>query len=132
MTECRIKMWRSLTGKSETSSVKLCSLAPTTSAFIENIHRCHLQVAIWNTALEQSPPAMNPTKYGRELDHQGILLPRTVPPGTLSAPTQILQLIRCSCKNSACRTAACNCSKVRMHSILSVRRWRVLQKSPNT
>ncbi|MPC60869.1 hypothetical protein E2C01_054929 [Portunus trituberculatus] len=47
MTECRVKMWHSKTGKNGASSVKLCSLPPTTDAFIENVHRCHLQVAIW-------------------------------------------------------------------------------------
>ena len=77
-----------------------------------NIHRCHLQVEIWKAALEKSPPEMNPTNYGWELDHQGILHPRTVQPGTLSAPTEILQLIRCSWKTSVCRIAACNCSKI--------------------
>ena len=39
MTECRVKMWHSKTGKSGASSVKLCSLPPTSDAFIENVHR---------------------------------------------------------------------------------------------
>ena len=47
MTECRVKMWHSKTGKSGASSVKLCSLPPTSDAFIENVHRGHLQVAVW-------------------------------------------------------------------------------------
>ena len=51
----------------------------------------------------------NPTRYGWELDHEHILQPRTVPSGTLSAPPEILQLIRCSCQTSA----ACSCSKLR-------------------
>ena len=46
MAECRVKMWRSKTGKSGASSVKLCAIPPTTEAFTENVHRCHLQVAI--------------------------------------------------------------------------------------
>ena len=33
MTQCRVKMWRSKTGKSGASSVKLCSIPPTTEAF---------------------------------------------------------------------------------------------------
>ena len=90
MTECRVKVWRSKTGRIGASSVKLCSLPPTTAAFIQNVHRCHLQVATWKAALLESPPAMDPTKYGWEVDHQGILLPRTVPPDTLSAPPDIL------------------------------------------
>lgn len=112
MTECRVKMWHSKTGKSGASSVKLCSIPPTSDAFIENVHRCHLQVAIWKAALLESPPEMDSEKYGWERDHQGILLPRTIPTGSTSAPPNILQLIRCNCKTSGCRTAACSCSKI--------------------
>jgi len=112
MTGCRIKMWHFKTGKKGASSVKLCSIPPTTAAFIENVNRCHLQVATWKAALEESPPTMDPTSHGWELDHQGILIPRTVPAGTLSAPADILKLIRCSCKTSECLTAACSCSRV--------------------
>ncbi|KAK2157858.1 hypothetical protein NP493_1847g00032 [Ridgeia piscesae] len=59
---------------------------------------------------------MDPTGHGWELDHQGILLPRTVPTGTLSAPAVILHLIHCNCKTSGCLTAACSCSKVVVHN----------------
>ena len=38
MTEYRVKMWRSETGKSGASSVKLCSIPLTTEAFTENVH----------------------------------------------------------------------------------------------
>jgi len=83
MTECRVKMWHSKTGKSGASSVKLCSLPSTSNAFIENVHRGHLQVAVWKAALQDSPPNMDPTNYGWELDHERILQPRTVSSGTL-------------------------------------------------
>ena len=89
MTERMVKMWRSKTRKSGASSVKLCSIPPATDAFTENVHRCHLQVAIWKAALLESPPDMDPTKYGWELDHLGILVPRTVHSGILSAPPAI-------------------------------------------
>ena len=69
MTEYRVKMWRSETGKSGASSVKLCSIPPTTEAFIENVHICHLQVAIWKAALRESPPEIDATRYGWELEH---------------------------------------------------------------
>ena len=36
MTGCRVKMWRSKTGQSGASSVKLCSIPPTT---VQGIHR---------------------------------------------------------------------------------------------
>ena len=91
MTECRVKMWRSKTGKSGASSVKLCSIPPTTEAFTENVHRCHLQVAVWKAALLEAPPDMDSTKYGWELDHLGILVPRTVPSGTLFAPPDVFK-----------------------------------------
>ena len=47
MTECRVKMWRTKIGKSGATSVKLSALPPTTDAFIENVYRCHMQVANW-------------------------------------------------------------------------------------
>ena len=86
MTECLVKTWLSKTGKSGAPSVKLCSLPPTNDSFVENINRYHLQVATWKAVLLASPSTMDPTSHGWELDHQGILLPRTVPTGTLSAP----------------------------------------------
>ena len=100
------------TGKSGASSVKLCSIPPTTESFTENVHRCHLQVAIWKASLLESPPEMDATKYGWELDHLDVLVPRTVPSGTLSAPPDILQLNHCNGKASGCRTAACSCTKI--------------------
>ena len=51
---------------------------------------------------------MDSTKYGWELDHIGILVPRTVPSYTLSAPPDTLQLIHCNDKASGCGTAACS------------------------
>ena len=74
------------------------SLPPTSEAFTENVHICHIQVAIWKAALIESPPEMDSTKYGWELDHLESLdnpVPRTVPSGTLSAPPDILQVIHC-------------------------------------
>ena len=76
MTEYRAKMWRSETGKSGASSVKLCSIPPTTEAFTENVHICHLQVAIWKAAILESPPEMDATRYGWKLDHLDVLVPR--------------------------------------------------------
>ena len=56
---------------------------PTSEAFTENVRKCHLQEAIWKAAHLESPPEMDSKKYGWELDHQGVLIPRTVPSGTL-------------------------------------------------
>ena len=112
MTECRVLMWKQKTGKSGASSPKLCSLPPTSEAFLENVRRCHLQVAIWRSALEVSPPQMDPCKFGWELDQQGVLIPCTVSAGTNLAPPFVLKLIRCNCKTSSCQTANCSCSRI--------------------
>ena len=69
-----------------------------------------MQVAIWKSALQDCPPGLDPTEYGWEIDHQGTLIPRIAQQGTLFAPPYILRLIRCQCKTSECRTAACNCA----------------------
>ena len=50
--------------------------------------------------------------YDCELDHLGILVPGTVPSGTLSATPDVLQLIHCNCKASGCRTVACSCTTI--------------------
>ena len=47
-----------------------------------------------------------------ELDHLGVLVPRTVPSGTLSAQPGILQLIHGNDKASGCRTAARSCTHI--------------------
>ena len=109
MTECRVKMWFSKTEKTGDSSVKLYSLPPTSEAFIQNARRCHFQVAIWKSALLHTPPKLDPTRHGWKLNHQGVLIPRTVPSDTPSAPSDVLQLIHCNCKTSGCRTEACKC-----------------------
>jgi hypothetical protein len=114
MTEYRVKSWRMRTARAGTSSMKLCTMPPTNEAFYENLLRCHFQVAIWKSALDEVPPNLDPLEYGWEQDHEDMLIPRTVAAGTLSAPNAILQLIHCKCKSSGpgCRTATCSCSKL--------------------
>ena len=112
MMECRVKMWHSKRKKSGASSEKLCSLPPTSG-----IHRICSQMPplscdMEHSALLQSPPNMELTKYGWELDHQGILLSCTVPADTLPEPPGILQLIHRNRKTSGCHTAACSCSRL--------------------
>ena len=127
------------TGKSGPSSLKLCSIPPTTEAFTENVNRCHLKVAIWKAALIESPREMDSTKYGWELDHLDNMVPRTVPSGTLSAPPDILQLIHCNCKASGYRTAACIAARklgARFYVYVRVRKpvkilWRVARRKMN-
>ncbi len=112
MTECRVKMWRSKTGKSGASSVKLCSIPPTTDRSIQRTC-AHMPPSSGNMEGSTSWVTRNwLKKYGWELDHIGILVPRTVPSGTLSAPPDTLELIHCNGKASGCRTAACSCTKI--------------------
>ena len=108
LTECR----KFKTGKSGTPSPKLNSLPPTDEAFMENVRRCHLQVAIWKSALCDSQPQMNPCEYGWELDQHGVPILYAVPAGTCLAPPSILKLIHCNYKTSSCQTASCGCSKI--------------------
>ena len=63
-------------------------------------------------ALQDRPPSLDPTEYGWEIDHQGTLIPRIAQQGTLFALPYILRLIRCQCKTSECRTAACICANI--------------------
>ncbi len=63
MTEARIKVWLTKTGRKSASKVpKLYSLPPTTEVFEENVKRAHFQCAIWRRAL-QEPPNLDPTQY---------------------------------------------------------------------
>jgi len=90
------------------SSLKLCSLTPTSDVFIKNVHKGQMQVAVWKVAIQESLPNMDPTRYGWELDHECIVQPWTVSSGRLSAPPEIVQLIWCSCCKIAC-TIFCVC-----------------------
>ena len=64
MTEARIKVWTTKTGrKTETKVPKLCSLPPTSKVFEENVKRAHFQCATWRKALQESPN-LDPTEYG--------------------------------------------------------------------
>ena len=109
MTECRLKMWKKKTGAG--TSIKLCSLPPTTEAATENIKRAHYQVANWLTAMSGVPPPLNAMDHGWERDDP-LLKPRTVASGTKLAPDEILEMVRCGCDKSACKGAICKCSLI--------------------
>ncbi|KAG0702222.1 hypothetical protein GWK47_025151 [Chionoecetes opilio] len=85
MSEARVSVWTSRTGKSgATVTPKLCSLPPTTEAFIENVKRAHLQTCIWKNALQLDPPDLEPTSYGWIKESRTkSLLPTTVPTNRL-------------------------------------------------
>lgn len=112
MTECRQRLWAMKTGKSTNAAPKLCSLPPTTPAFVQNVLRCHYQVAQWYAALEVDPPTLNPVDYGWEADHANkALSPRTVVGDVPLAPDTVLKLIRCGCESErACKGNNCGCT----------------------
>ena len=116
LTEARQKVWTSKVGRSLASAPKLASLPPTTEAFKENVARAHLQIAIWKSSLQQSPPALDPVKYGWCRDAVSkSLTPLTVPDDVSLAPQELLKLIRCSCGGDApCRTQRCSCNSTNL------------------
>lgn len=111
MTEARIKVWLSKTGRKSASKVpKLCSLPPTMEVFQENVKRAHFQCVIWKSAL-QEPPHLDPTQYGWFRDEETkSLRPIMLPPTKLPAPDYVLKLVCCSCASETpCNTSRCGC-----------------------
>ena len=94
MAETIVDFKSSRSKLSQSPQPKLTTLPPTNEAF-EEIVANHLQVAFWRHALEPDLPSLQPTSYG----WGNSLMPTTVPEGTLFAPVQLLQLIRCSCES---------------------------------
>ncbi|KAL8595126.1 hypothetical protein ACOMHN_019164 [Nucella lapillus] len=107
MSECRLQQWAKKTSKCA-GAPKLCSLPPTTEAFVENMKRAHFQVAQWYAALESDPP-LAPLDYDWEADDVNRSLSAIpVPAGVSPAPEYILRLIRCGCESdTACKTGNC-------------------------
>ena len=104
MSERHKRLWAKKTAKS-CGAPKLCSLPPTTEAFMQNLKRAHLQVAQWYAALESDPPAHNPRDYGWKADDINKLLSATtVTEGVCLAPDCVLNVIRCGCDSeSSCK-----------------------------
>lgn len=116
MTDARKKVWSSKVGRSNASAPKLCSLPPTTEAFVENVARAHLQLIVWRNALEPSSPDLEPTEHGwSRIAGSRTLSPTTVSPGTPLAPLDLLKLIKCSCQSqTACKSQRCSCCSANM------------------
>ena len=111
MNECRQWMKAQKTAKSSVAP-KLCSLAPTTDAFKQNVKRAHFQVAQWYAAMESEPPPLDPRDYGWEADDiNKLLTPITVAEGVSVAPEYVLKLIRCGCgSESPYQRGTCGCT----------------------
>ena len=108
----RFRMWFSILSRSKATTLKLCSLPPTSEAFEQNVARAHLQVAIWLHALDPNPPVSDPTSYGQSQEEGSTALsPTTVPLDTSLAPTGLLKLMKCSCRRDMpCSTNKCSCN----------------------
>ena len=60
--------------KNVTKAPELKSLPRTKEAFKENVKRAHIQTAIWKSALESEPPALDPVDFGWERDERTMML----------------------------------------------------------
>ena len=112
MSETRLKVWLSKTGKGA-STPKLCTLPPTTEAFRENVKRAHNQALVWLSLEAQNPPELDAMEYGWVNDDQNkSLQPVTLPDEAELAPEMVLHLIKCGCHTATpCSSHACSCMK---------------------
>ena len=116
MSDVRFHVWSVKVGRNTTVSPKLQALPPTTEAFLENVKRAHLQLAIWLSADTSDPPNLNPEEYGWIRDGPSkCLLPVLLPPGTAAAPNEVLKMIRCGCESEQpCSTLRCRCASAHL------------------
>ena len=56
--------------KNVTKAPELKSPPPTQEAFEENVKQAHIQTAIWKSALNSEPPALDPVEFGWERDER--------------------------------------------------------------
>ena len=103
-------------GRKTALAPAIASLPPTDEAFLENVLRAYLQVAIWLHALDMHPPTLEPTDYGWTKEgNSNILTPTTVSSGVAMVPDELLKLIRCSCRSELpCNTNKCTCKRSSM------------------
>ena len=117
MSDVRIDVWSTKIGrKSLTTAPELKSLPPTTEAFEMNVRRAHIQTAIWKSAGEADPPALDPTLFGWKREEVSrSLVPILLPPNVALAPSYILEIIRCGCSSERpCFTTQCRCTAAKL------------------
>ena len=104
----RLKVWASRTGRASATPPKLCSLPPTTEAFVENVKRAHYQAIVWRSHEESNPPKLNRELFGWTKDEKRkTLRPTYLPHNTELAPKYIMRLIECGCKSAT----PCSCTR---------------------
>ena len=89
----------------------LQSLPPTDEALEINIKRVHYMVILWKNCITGTPPELDPLVYGWEKDGES-LRPIMLPDGTDVAPEKVLQMTRCKCSSSQCKTDRCSYVKI--------------------
>ena len=116
MSDVRYRVWQHKTARGKSRSCKLASLPPSSAAFRLHVQRAQYQACLWTAALGSDPPAMNPTDYGWKADPTNhVLLPITLPTGSLAAPKEVLNLLCCSClATNACSSRNCTCRKAEL------------------
>ena len=117
MSEMWLQVWGAKNGKGQFSSPQLCSLPPTTEAFIENANRAHFQAVLWRNLEISDLLLLDPEEYGWKKDMKSnFLIPDDAPDGVKCAPDYILDLIRCGCKtDNPCTSKRCSCRRPTVH-----------------
>ena len=100
MSETRLKVWLSKTGKGS-STLKLCTLPPTTEAFKENFKIAHHQALVWQSLEAQNPLEMDSTENGWVKDDQNKSLQHVNLPDEIElVPEMVLRLIKRGCHST--------------------------------
>ena len=114
-SENRRTIWMNKTDgvKKSSKPPALRSLPPTDEALHENIKRAHYVAIMWENCVSGCPPELDPCDYGWERDNvDQSLRPKMLPTDVDVAPEEVLQMTRCKCVSSQCKTNRCSCVKL--------------------
>ena len=112
ITIARQEVWQKKMAKCLVDHPQLATLPPTVESFTQNALRGHLQLAIWYSCVVPDPPLMDVLLHGyKRIEGSSNLNPVMLPPGTASAPLELIKLIKCACKSTtrACLSDRCAC-----------------------
>ena len=106
MAEARYLLYTRKRGK----PLKLMSLPPTAPNLLLHILRAHHAVMLGKAANQHSPPILDFTKFGWDIN-DGIPIPATA--NQPAGPPELLQVIACNCTaaGKACSTQSCSCNR---------------------
>ena len=97
MSDARMSVWASKTGRSMVSIPKLESLPPTNEAFEMNVRRAHLQAWIWKNPTVDIPQIEDYQKFGwRAIEATKTLSPILLPSRVDMAPKSVLEFVKCN------------------------------------